>query len=224
MDKIDLLTVITSPARKVYLERLFHSLLPYDNDNRINKHILIFNGEFDEVECQTLACERSKLLFTPHRMSIGQILNTFKSEIESPLVMKLDDDATLLSPNFFDHLFAIVNLNPGAVFSPFPVGLINNLGGVQSNNRSVIYNESLDSYYTLRYVNHIGGFARVSPSEIYKQIHFSDNHNEDGEFSNFCNKMNIPMFYLENDLVVQHQESTLGQHRRYGEGYFGKRF
>jgi hypothetical protein len=73
-------------------------------------------------------------------------------------------------------------------------------------------------------VNHIGGFARISPSEIYQQIHFTDNHNEDGEFSNFCNSMNIPMFYLENDLVVQHQESTLGQHQRYGEGYFGKRF
>jgi hypothetical protein len=47
---------------------------------------------------------------------------------------------------------------------------------------------------------------------------------EDVNFSEFCGIRGIPMYYLENALVVEHQESTLGQHARYGENYFKGRF
>lgn len=224
MLKIDLLTIITAPIRNLYLERLFSSLERYSDDNRINKHILIFNGVEQTDEYNQLSDDKLKLCFSKDKLSVGKVLNTFKGEIESELVMKIDDDAEILSNKFFDHLFAIYEKNPGSVISPYPVGLINNPGGVPSNNRSVIFSEVTNTYYTLRHVNHVGGFARISPTYIYHCVDFSDGHNEDGEFSSFCNKNNIPMFYLENNLVVQHQESSLGQHSRYGKEYFGDRF
>jgi len=88
----------------------------------------------------------------------------------------------------------------------------------------VEYSVETDTYYTFRKVHHVGGFARIMPVEYFKQINFTNTHSEDTECSTWCNNNNIPMYYLENALIVEHQESTLGQHARYGEKYFKGRF
>jgi hypothetical protein len=84
--------------------------------------------------------------------------------------------------------------------------------------RKVIYDKNKDTYYTIRYVNHIGGFCRITNSSLIKEIDFSmspDNgHAEDVLLSCVCKYKKIPMFYLENGLIVEHQESTLGQKER----------
>ena len=79
-------------------------------------------------------------------------------------------------------------------------------------------------------VHHVGGFARISPREVVKDwvlapdLMEGQSGNEDGQHSSRCLDENISMAYLENAIIVEHQESTLGQHKRYGEDYFGKRF
>jgi hypothetical protein len=123
----------------------------------------------------------------------------------------------------------IARIKPDIVFSPYPVGLINNPGGPRGNRHEVIYSEVTDTYYTLRYVSHVGGFARISPS-FTKNWKFDNDlipgisGSEDSQFSLKCQQLNIPMAYLENAIVVEHQESTLGQHSRYGNNYFNGRF
>jgi hypothetical protein len=69
----------------------------------------------------------------------------------------------------------------------------------------------------------LGGFARIAPKEHLLNTRFSDDHSEDSEFSGNCNTNNIPMYYLENGLIVEHQETGLGQQARYGKEYFQAR-
>lgn len=162
-------------------------------------------------------------------VGIASGMNKILPLLKGDIIMKMDDDCEIISSNFFDHVTEIHSLKPDLVFSPYPVGLINNPGGVKGHGHEVIYSEKLDTYYTLRYVYHVGGFARISPG-FTKNWKFQHDllpgmsGNEDGQFSAMCRSQNIKMAYLENAIIVEHQESTLGQHARYKEDYFKGRF
>ena len=71
-------------------------------------------------------------------------------------------------------------------------------------------------------MNHVGGFARIMPAEYLREITFSDAHNEDSEVSAWAIAHGKPMYYLENGLAVEHQESSIGQGHRYPD-YFKNR-
>lgn len=223
---IDLITIVTGPPRNKYLEVLLKNLKR--NSDYINKHFLVLNN----VKDSDLLPNNRHLLYSREIIkvgedspkSVGDILNSLKDKLSGDIIGKIDDDCELISLDFFAHLQQIYKLKPNSVISPFPVGLINNLGGPPAINREVIYGQDTDTFYTFRQVSHVGGFCRFSPREIYQQINFSDSHNEDGEHSAFCRSAGIPMYYLENNLICQHQESSLGQHQRYGETYFKGRF
>lgn len=128
---------------------------------------------------------------------------------------KLDDDCIIRSPDYLKHVSEIINLKGQCSFSGFPVGLINNFGGVQSKEREVVYSKLLDVYYTLRKVNHIGGFGRITPMSVLQKVNFRpDVNEEDGDISSYCRSHNIPQYYLENAIIIEHYESTLGQSER----------
>jgi hypothetical protein len=216
--------VTVTIGRDLYLKRLIESIQQLGGSQEIEHHI-VFNAY------QPSKLIEDVLLSYPHirydlteRINIGGTLNLLKNKVNGNLFVKLDDDCILRSPLFFDHVVAIHKLEPLAVFSPFPVGLIGNLGGVRSDDRRVIYSEDTDTYYTLRKVSHIGGFARIAPTIYHKQMTFPIGaHDEDDRFSKtFAHR--IPFYYLENAIIVEHQESTLGQHERYGNDYFKGRF
>ena len=166
--------------------------------------------------------------YTPHffesRVSIGRIMQFYRASIEdeSRLCMKLDEDCLLVSENFGRHLFAIHELRMDAIFSGYPVGLISNAGGPKGHRHEVTYSKELDTYYGMRHVSHVGGFARVMPSEYVKHINFHEGHQEDSEVSQWALANGKPMFYLENSLIVEHQESSIGQGYRYPD-YFKNR-
>lgn len=223
---ISILTVTL--GRELYLKRLINSIYGRTNWAQHNlKHYIIYQGSptqeireyIDSVEYDIILKVNQQI-----PLSIGEVMNQFKDVCDTDLFWKLDDDALLCSDKALDHIEEIHKLKPDAVFSPYPVGLINNPGGVPSKNHSVEYSPNTDTYYTLRQVHHVGGFARIMPTKFLKQITCSNTHSEDTECSAWCNNNNKPMYYLENSLIVEHQESTLGQHKRYGEAYFKGRF
>lgn len=161
-------------------------------------------------------------------VGIAEGMNRVLPELDGDLIMKMDDDCKIVSNNFWQHIEEIARLKSNVVFSPYPVGLIRNPGGPSAISHEVIYSDSLDTFYTLRYVNHVGGFARISPGYTKNWKFNSDlisgvSGNEDVQFSNMCGLQKIKMAYLENAIIVEHQESTLGQHERYKE-YFKDRF
>lgn len=223
---ISILTVTL--GREYYLKKLIESIDKRSNWKNYNlTHYIIYQGTPTQEIQDFISKVGYKIILKVNQqspLSIGEVMNQFKSICSTELFWKLDDDALLCSDNALDHIKALHSLKPDAVFSPYPVGLINNPGGVLSKNHTVEYSDKTDTYYTLRQVPHVGGFARVMPTNIFKQITCSNTHSEDTECAAWCNNHGKPMYYLENSLIVEHQESTLGQHKRYGESYFKGRF
>lgn len=169
-----------------------------------------------------------KYYYWDKNIGIANAMNKILPSLKGNTIIKMDEDCEIKSPFFYKHVTEIARLRPDLVFSPYPVGLIGNPGGVRGYKHEVIYSEITDTYYTLRYVNHVGGFCRVSPGFTKEWTFEPDliegiSGNEDGQFSTRCLKERIPMAYLENAIIVEHQESTLGQHERYKE-YFKGRF
>jgi len=167
----------------------------------------------------------------PENIGIAAGMNRIIPDLDGDLIMKMDEDCKIVSNDFFLHVAEIHKLMPYICFSPYPVGLINNPGGVRGLSHEVIWSKDLDQYYTLRDVDHLGGFARIMPAYFAKKFILQPDlgipgasGNEDGQISKFLNSMGIRMAYLENAIVVEHQESTLGQHARYGDTYFKGRF
>lgn len=178
-----------------------------------------------------LSLYQMEIIKLPENVGIAEGLNRVIPRLTSPLIMKMDDDCKIVSSHFFTHAMALYKQFPNSVFSPFPVGLISNLAGPRpSGKHSVVYSGSTDTYYTKRPVTHVGGFARFSPLHVLKECKFKPDlqvgvsGNEDGQFSEYCRNNGIEMFYLENSMIVEHNESTLGQHARLGETYFKGRF
>jgi glycosyltransferase involved in cell wall biosynthesis len=219
-------------GRELYLKRLLDSIQQLKGTAPF-EHYIIFQGVKPSEDLK-LFCKKKhphvKFTFNEENLGIAHAMNNTLPQLKGEVIIKMDEDALLRSDNFFDHVIDIHRKFPSLVFSPFPVGLINNLGGPQSSNRQVYHSLSMDTFYTLRMVNHIGGFCRISPAKPTSLWKFdydkSESHSgtEDGQHSQMCIQQGLPMAYLENSLIVEHQESTLGQHARYGENYFGKRF
>jgi hypothetical protein len=223
-------------GRKLYLDNLVKSIENnlYYGTYTIN-HTIVFQGcnpfpvynchEFYDEDIGSYTNYNQKIIHWKENVGIAEGMNKILPTLNGNIIIKMDDDCKIISNDFFDHVIAIHSLKPNAVFSPFPVGLINNRGGPAPTSHEVVYNDSKDVYYTFRKVNHIGGFCRISPGFTNKWTFSPDlipgiSGNEDGQHSQKCIQNNIEMFYLDNALIVEHQESTLGQHARYGEAYF----
>lgn len=213
-------------GRWKYLQQLIASI---DYDENV-EHFIVYQGVTppnDLIE-YTKKCGIQNI-FLENNVGIAEAMNMVLPKLSGDIIIKLDEDAKIVSKYFFSHVREINSICPELVFSPYPVGLINNPGGVLSKNHRVVYSKPTDSYYTLRIVNHVGGFSRISP-KFTKDWKFDNDlipgisGNEDSQFSRKCMLNNIEMAYLENAIVVEHNESSLGQHARYGEEYFKGRF
>ena len=219
---------VTLGTRNLYLHRLF---------NFIDKHreeIVEWNIGVQgnsSINLELPQRDYINIQFWNENCGAGEANNRLIKICNSDIICKLDDDALPYGDEYFKHIKQLFKLTEGkCIFSPYPVGLINNPGGVPSKNHKAIFGKETNTWYTLRKVPHIGGFARIMPAHIAKQFTWPYDyspHNsgkEDVNFSQYCISKNIEMFYLENAIVVEHQESTIGQHSRYGESYFKGRF
>lgn len=222
--KINIYT-ITLGGRDHYLQKLYN-FIDRNRDNAIDWHIGI---QGNDIKINIPEQNYIKIHRWESNCGAGEANNRILKHCDGEIICKLDDDALPYGENYFNHIREIFKLTNGSsVFSPYPVGLINNPGGVLSKDHQLMYSNNLDVFYTLRKVNHIGGFARISPANIAKSFNWPYDyspHNSGGEdvnFSQYCLSKNIPMFYLENSIIVEHQESTLGQKQRY-ENYFKQR-
>lgn len=232
----------TMGGRNLYLANCIDSI--YDDINgtrlygeyKIEHHIILQGIKKDEGLSSILDhsmyhnCPDYKLIVHewPENIGIGAGLNKIIPQCNSSLIMKMDDDCKIISRDFFGSALALHRRFPNSVFSPFPVGLIRSLGGVPGIRHSVWNDKKYDKFYTRRHVNHVGGFARFAPTELMKQFTFPSDlisgisGTEDGNFSSYCNARGIEMFYLENEMIVEHNESGLGQIVRYPDYFSGR--
>lgn len=202
-------------------------------DRNTYMHHIIFQGVHpnEEVIAELRKCG-CNLHFWPENIGIGAGLNKILPECQGVSIMKMDEDCKILTCGFFEHIFFMAEKFPNSVFSPFPTGLRDNLGGVKGYAHDVVERDYYDEkiYYQRRFVRHIGGLARIAPKHIHEKFIFKNDldptgaisGSEDGQFSNFCNENGIGMFYMDTHAVVEHNEGTCGQQIRYPE-YFKNR-
>lgn len=216
-------------GRELYLKRLIESVKLLGGDGEFEHHIC-FQGvtPSDKFSDYLENLRKDSYPLTTHLWDKNyggcEGSNRIIPHLTGNLILKLDDDAVLRSDDFFKHAEAIHTLIPDSVFSPFPVGLIGNLGGIVSGNpdlneRFVKYSEITDCNYTFRKTVMIGGLARIVPANIIKKAKWPNEDVrilEDTIFSQLCGINGVSMYYLENALIVEHQESSLGQKQRYG--------
>jgi hypothetical protein len=210
-----------------------HNQLIY-NEIKVKHHLILQGADicnhimdslltYKKSECYELIIHK-----WPENIGIGAGLNKIIPECDGELVFKYDDDCKIVSKDFFENALSLHRKFPNSVFSPFPTGLLRSLGGPQGLNHQVWHDKFTNIVWTKRIVNHVGGFARFAPTSIMKNFQFPNDKisgisgTEDGNFSSYCNSNGIELFYLENDLIVSHQETCYGQILRYPE-YFKDR-
>lgn len=228
---IDIITF--SLGREYYLSKCIESVknsIDYHDEDIVTHHV-IFQGYKPSQEFLNNRRHREvNFHFWKENVGIGEGLNRILSTTNGDLVIKFDEDAKFVTYDNIDKLVEIHQAYPDRVFSPFVIGLQNNLGGVPGYDHEIYYNKATDEYHMLRMVKHIGGIARCVPRNIYDRFTFTNDldksgatsGNEDGQFSAWCNAHNIKMMYMDTHIVVEHQEGTLCQKARYPE-YFSKR-
>jgi hypothetical protein len=231
MGELKLCMFTFTMGRELYLSRLLRSVAAQAPKYLVEHH-MCFQGVAPSDELQRLMSHLTQglLRIVPHlwaeNRGSAEGMNRIVPVLDGDLAMRLDDDALLHSSQFFDHLAEVHRLRPRCVFAPFPVGLTANLGGSPSLGRDVEYSSKNDMYYCFRRVNLIGGLARAAPLSIIRDWRFSPDKgvrhsgNEAKQVAALCQQHAVPMYYLENALIVEHQESTLGQHARFNDGYF----
>ncbi len=224
-------------GRERYLVELIRSLHAYPLPKGIEvEHHVCFQGVRPGEDYWSSVALHSniKTHLWEKNIGIAEGMNKILPELTGDIIIKMDDDCKPLwfwhRPSFFEMIQEISKAKPNAVWSPYPVGLINNPGGPRAISHEVIrIDEPWDSIYTLRKVTHVGGFCRISPKStkdwrFENDLRPGQSGNEDVQFSQRCQREGIEMFYTENGPIIEHNESTLGQHARYGNGYFNGRF
>ena len=92
----------------------------------------------------------------PQNIGIGAGLNAILPQCEGNLILKLDDDAKIVSRDFFESALALHRRFPNSCFSPYPCGLTGNPGGPRGFKHSIWYDKLNDRFYTRRHVTHLG--------------------------------------------------------------------
>jgi hypothetical protein len=231
------IVTFTLGGREEYLAQCIISAVKnsYHHASPVNiEHHIVFQGcKYPETLEHIRSYARIVKNYTihihewPENIGIGAGLNKILPECKGSLIFKMDDDCEIVTRDFFTRAMSIHKAYPTAIFSPQPLGLVNNMAGPPGHSRSVYYDQTNDKYYMLRNVHHVGGFARLCPKSIFESFSFQPDlikgisGTEDGQLSQYAAANNIPMFYVETGMAVEHQEG-LGQIARYPE-YFRER-
>lgn len=230
------LSIITlSMGRWRYLLECVQSVqneLDFDEKLDVMQHVILQGIKPPKEIVSALRKYNCNLHFLTQNIGVGAAMNSVLPQCQADLIMKMDEDCKILTCNFFDHIFFMAEKFPNSVFSPFPLGLQNNLGGVKGYAHDVVERNYYEDkiYYQRRLVKHVGGFARFAPKHIHEKFKFTEfvdktgktSAFDDTEFSTFCEQSNIEMFYMDTHAAVEHNEGTCGQKVRYQE-YFKDR-
>jgi len=153
----------------------------------------------------------------------NQAVEIAKEKIKPQILIKVDDDAEFMTPNWLKVMIEIFERNRTLILSPYVEGLEDSPGGVlrrrMKGSPYVLINDRV-----LGIVPFLGGIVWASPVEVYDDFRFPEDQfivgNKDYIISQYARSIGYSLFYVE-ELRVYHQEGTKRQHQRYPE-YFKK--
>lgn len=172
---------------------------------------------------------REKLRYRIYAQNVGlakgwnNIIEFVQSEGEYDIIIKVDNDAEMLTEGWLAAMIEIFERNRKVCLSPYVEGLEGSPGGVLRQRASgdspyIMLNDRI-----LGLVPHLGGIVYATPIELWKGFKFDEEYegNKDYLLSQWARKQGYSLFYME-ELRVWHIDGTKGQHAKYPDYFKGR--
>lgn len=196
----------------------------YDYD-----HFIIDNGSTDDTLENLKKYKKQIKKIIKNKKNVGiskgsnQALDAIFEEGGYDLIIKLDNDCELLTPDALKKVADSWGYTRQVIMSPYIEGLKGNTGGGRRIKLS-----AQDSEYVplgdemIQWAEHVGGIFCIAPAYVYKHFRWSEKdflHGmQDVDFSMHCLRNHLALAYFI-DIRAQHIDGTAGQEEKYPE-YF----
>jgi len=152
----------------------------------------------------------------------NQAIKMIRKAGDYDIVVKLDNDAEVMTEGWLAKMIDIFERNSRLVLSPYVEGLEDSPGGVLRQRLSGDSPYVMIGDTVLGVVPNLGGICFASPLSLYKDFEFPKHlmGNKDYYLSKYALRSGYGLFYVE-ELKVAHMDTTSGQKKKY-PAYFKK--
>lgn len=172
---------------------------------------------------------RSKLRYRLYEQNVGlakgwnNIVEFIKAEGEYDIIIKVDNDAELMSDGWLNAMVELFERNRKMILSPYVEGLEGSPGGVLRQRASGDSPYMMINDRVLGLVPNLGGIVFATPIELWKNWKFDELYegNKDLILSQYARKIGFACFYME-EFRVWHIDGTTGQHQKYPTYFSGR--
>lgn len=147
----------------------------------------------------------------------NQLLDLVEKTGKYDIIMKIDNDAQMMSEDWLKNIVDIYERNRTLILSPYVEGLEDAPGGVLRQNQGEGQPYVLINDHVLGIVPFVGGISLAAPAEAYKDFRFENGFikgNKDYMFCQYAKSIGFSPFYVE-ELKVWHIDGTVGQKKKY---------
>lgn len=172
---------------------------------------------------------REKLRYRLYEHNVGlargwnNIVEFIKAEGQYDIIVKVDNDAELMTTGWLKAMIDIYERNRKVILSPYVEGLDGSPGGVLRQRATGDSPYLLINDRVLGLVPNLGGIVFATPIEAWEGWTFDDNYegNKDLIFSKMARGKGYSLFYME-EFRVWHIDGTKGQHEKYPAYFKGR--
>lgn len=214
-----MISIITSCiGRELYLKRLIDSIRTNGGWEHVEfEHLIVFQAQppserlKEYLNAQPFAA-KLRLGTTGKVETMGKILNDAIHKAKYPIIFKIDDDCTLLSPDFLLRVYELTLKLPTAAFYPAIVDGEIPLTGGANHLRQCVYLEKSNTYVTIGdYIAASGKY--ILPKSLAEQIHFTERADAI-QVAAHCLQLHLPVFQAVNGIIIDNQDGFSGQQHR----------
>lgn len=172
---------------------------------------------------------RENLRYRLYEKNVGlskgwnNIVDFIKSEGEYDVIVKLDNDAEMMTENWLAAMVEIFERNRKVILSPYVEGLDGSPGGVLRQRASGDSPYMTINDRILGIVPNLGGICFATPIELWVSWKFDEAYegNKDYLLSQYARQLGYNLFYME-EFRVWHIDGTSGQHKKFPEYFRGR--
>lgn len=173
---------------------------------------------------------RERLIYRLYPANVGlakgwnNIVDFIKSEGEYDIIIKVDNDAELMTAGWLKAMVEIFERNRRLILSPYVEGLDGSPGGVLRQRASGESPYLMINDTVLGSVPNLGGIVFATPIELWKTWPGFDEKgqgNKDYVFSMYAKQQGYSLFYME-EYRVWHIDGTKGQQAKFPDYFRGR--
>lgn len=153
----------------------------------------------------------------------NNIVDFVKAEGEYDIIVKVDNDAEMMTFGWLKTMVDIFERNRKVILSPYVEGLAGSPGGVLRQRASGESPYILINDTVLGLVPNLGGIVFATPIELWREWRFDELYegNKDYILSQYAKRLGYSLFYME-EFRVWHIDGTEGQHAKFPDYFKGR--